>query len=216
MQKDESTEATEQDEINPWTDMLSSPRKTINWVTNGNSNLLSTLILLYLGGVYFGLAQAIANSRGDNNTITEIFSKAFLISGVGGLIYYHIYVWVIDFSASWFGGKGNFQKTRDALAWSMIPSIFGIFIVVAGSILFEEELFMSEAPEINASKFLTMSYLGFTGITWIITIWYVILLVVTIGEVQRLTIVRVVLTLLASTALIMLPIIALVFLFTQE
>lgn len=216
MNAEESAETSEQDEINPWADILTSPRKTIDWIAHGNSNIWVTLILIYLGGVYFGLTQAIANSVGDRKTITEIFTSAFLISGLGGLITYHIYIWVIDFSASWFGGKGNFQKTQVAFAWSKIPSILGIFIIVAACILFEEELFMSETPTIDSTEFLRISYLVFMTIIFMIAIWYIVLLVVTLSEVQRLSIGKVILTLLTSTALFILPIIALVFLFTLE
>jgi len=195
-----------QEEINPWIDIWLRPRKTIEWIVNNHPSIVTSLVLIYLGGVYFGIRQSEIKHYGDWKETQAILTSAILVSGLGGLIAYNILIWSIDFCALWFGGKGNFKKTQAAFAWSAVPSIAGIILTVLGYILFENELFTSETPMISGSIFLKISFWTYGILKLILGIWHVILFVVTISAVQRLSILRSILSLLTGAFLIMLPI----------
>jgi hypothetical protein len=78
--------------VNPWTDIWVRPRQTIDWITDNYSSLLITLILIYLGGVCFGIAQAELNRYGDSMSVGTIMALAIFLSGFGGLLTYNLWI----------------------------------------------------------------------------------------------------------------------------
>lgn len=191
-----------EEEITPSSDIITRPRLTFRWLIANDSTLVVTLFLVYVAGVYYGLGQAEANHVGDRKSILSIISAALLISGLGGLITFNILIWIIDFCASWFGGRGNFRKTLIAFGWSSVPSVAGLFLVAIGYLLFEDELFTTDTSNIESNSFLNSSFLLYTAMKWILAIWHLVLLVIGISEVQRLSILKSIFTLLTSTAFI--------------
>jgi hypothetical protein len=193
------------EEVNPWTDIWIRPRQTIDWIVENNSGLLTTIILIYLGGVHFGIAQAELNDYGDRKEVLDILKSSILISGLGGLITYNIWIWAIDFCSSWFGGKGNFKKTQIAFAWAMVPMIAGLILALIGYALFEEDLFTRETPNINGSQFFTIALWTYGILEIILGVWHIALIVVTLSQVQKLSIMKSIFSILLAFVLVMLP-----------
>lgn len=200
------------EEVNPWTDIWVRPTKTIDWIVENHSGLLTTLFLIYLGGVYFGIGQAELKNIGDRKEVGDILQSALLTSGLGGLVTYNMWVWAIDFCAGWFGGKGNFKKTQIAFAWSMLPSVASIVLAAIGLILFEDELFKTDTPTINSSDFLYISLWTYAIIEIVLGVWHIFLLVTTVAQVQRLTIIKSILSIGIGFILMLLPFIGIMFL----
>jgi len=200
------------EEVSPWTDIWVRPRQTIDWIIDNYSSLLTTIILIFLGGVYFGIGQAELKNYGDKKEVSNILTSSILISGLGGLITYNMWIWSIDFCASWFGGKGNFRKTQIAFAWAMLPMAAGLILTLIGYVLFEGELFTSETPNINGSGFLTISIWTYGILEVVLGIWHVVLLIVTVSQVQRLTIIKSIASISTGFLILILPLIGFIFL----
>jgi hypothetical protein len=198
--------------VNPWTDIWVRPRQTIDWITDNYSSLLITLILIYLGGVCFGIAQAELNRYGDSMSVGTIMALAIFLSGFGGLLTYNLWIWAIDFSASWFGGKGNFRKTQTAFAWAMLPTAVALILKLISCVLVKEELFTSETPNIDDSKFLTISLWTCGIFESVLGIWHIVLFVTTVSQVQRFSIIKSIASIVIGLLILILPIIGLVFL----
>ena len=196
----------------PWVDILVKPRKTIDWILINKSSIIIVLILLYLDGVVFGIGKAESAHYGDTDTIYNIITSALLISGLGGLIVYNISIWTISIAASWFGGKGNFKKTQIAYAWSTIPSIIFILITFIAYQFLNIELFTSATPYIHRNPSLMTAYLIYGALTIILTIWQVTLVVITISEVQKFSILKSILSIITGALLLIAPFIILVLL----
>jgi len=209
---EQTTDDIEIGEVSPWTDIWVRPRQTIDWIVDNYSSLLTTTILIYLGGVYFGIGQAELKDFGDRKEVSDILTSSIFISGLGGLITYNMWIWAIDFCASWFGGKGNFRKTQIAFAWAMLPMAAGLILSLIGYIIFEEELFTSETPNIDGSDFLTISLWTYGILEFFLGIWHIILLIVTVSQVQRLTIIKSIASIVTGLLILILPLIGLVFL----
>lgn len=202
----EQQEAEEPGVVGPWTDVWVRPRQTIEWIIDNYSSTLTTIVLIYLGGVHFGISAGEINHTGDKKEVGEILTGAFLISGLGGLVTYSIWIWAIDFCASWFGGKGNFRKTQIAFAWSMLPRIAGIVLALMGYILFEEELFTNETPNINTSDSLYVLFWIYRTGEMVLGMWHVVLVVVMVSHVQKISTIKSFLSIITAFVLLMLPI----------
>jgi hypothetical protein len=200
------------EEINPWTDIWIRPRQTIDFVINNSPSILTSVVLIYLGGVHFGIGQAEMKYYGDRKTISEILTTSIFISGLGGLLTYHLWIGAIDFLASLFGGKGNFRKTQAAFAWAMLPMIAGLILTIVGYIFFEEELFMSDKSNTNGSGFLTISFVVYRVLEVVLAIWHAVLLVVTISQVQRLKIAKSIVCVFGGILLLTLPLVGIILL----
>lgn len=200
------------EEVNPWIDIWFSPQKTINWIVNNYSSELTIIILIYFGGVYFGIGQSELKNYGDKISVGNIFINTILLSGLGGLLTYNIWIWAIDFCAHWFGGKGNFRKTQSAFAWAMLPMVAGIILTLIGYVLFEEELFTSETPKINESDFLTISFWMYGIIEFVLGAWHICLLVLTVSQVQQFSIFKSIASIVTGLAILILPLFGLIFL----
>jgi hypothetical protein len=200
------------EEVSPWTDIWVRPRQTIDWIIDNYASLLTTMFLIYLGGVYFGIGQAELKDHGDNMGVSTIITMTIFVSGFGGLLTYNIWIWAIDFCASWYGGKGNFRKTQIAFAWAMLPMAAGLILTLIGYVLFEEELFTSETPNIDGSDFLTISLWTYGILELVLGVWHIILLVVTVSQVQRFSIIKSMASILTGLLILILPLIGLVLL----
>ncbi|MBI3221193.1 MAG: YIP1 family protein [Bacteroidetes bacterium] len=202
------------EEVNPWIDIWSRPRQTIDWIIENNSSLLTTVVLIYLGGVCFGIRQAEVKELGDKISVGTILTMTLFVSGFGGLLTYNIWIWAIDFCASWFGGKGNFRKTQTAFAWSMLPMVAGLILAIIGYVLFEEELFTSETPNIDGSDFLTISVWVYGILELALVVWQIVLLVATVSQVQRFSVAKSIASIVTGFLILIVPIVALVLLMT--
>jgi hypothetical protein len=200
------------EEISPWTDIWVRPRQTMDWIIANYSSLLTAIVLIYLGGVYFGIGQAEIKDYGDKMEVGRILTMTIFVSGFGGLLTYNIWIWAIDFCASWFGGKGNFRKTQLAFAWAMLPMAAGLILTLIGYVLFEEELFTSETPNIDGSDFLTISLWTYGILELMLGVWHIALLVVTVSQVQRFSIVKSIASIVTGLLILILPLIGLVLL----
>ena len=200
------------EEVSPWTDIWVRPRQTMDWIIDNYSSLSTTMFLIYLGGVYFGIGQAELKDYGDKMSVGTIITMIIFVSGFGGLLTYNIWIWAIDFCASWYGGKGNFGKTQIAFAWAMLPMAAGLILTLIGYVLFEEELFTSETPNIDGSDFLTISLWIYGILELVLGVWHIVLLVVTVSQVQNFSIVKSIASIVTGLLILILPLIGLVLL----
>ncbi|HEX5170426.1 MAG TPA: Yip1 family protein [Cyclobacteriaceae bacterium] len=180
----------EAEQINPWMDIWTRPRQTIDWIIGNHSSLLTTLTLIYVGGVCFGIQQAEVKSLGDQKELSNILITSIFISGLGGLVIYNLWVFAIEFCSLLFGGKGNFKKTQTAFAWAMLPVIASLILTLIGYVLFGEELFASKKSNIDSSDFLTVSFWTYAIIKFLLGIWHLVLIIILVSQVQKLPVIK--------------------------
>ena len=79
-------------------------------------------------------------------------------------------------------------------------------------LLFEEELFTSETPNIDGSDFLTISLWTYGILELVLGVWHIVLLVVTVSQVHRFSIIKSIASILTGLLILILPLIGLVLL----
>lgn len=94
----------------------------------------------------------------------------------------------------------------------MLPMVAGLILTLIGYALFEEELFTSDTPTINGSDFLTISLWIYGVLELALGAWHIVLLVATVSQVQRFSVVKSIASIVAGLLILILPLIGLVLL----
>jgi hypothetical protein len=187
----------ESEEINPWVDIWVHPQTTIEWVSK-NSAPWIPWALLYAGAVKRGVEKALSSGSDE---MGDMLLKAFLVSGVGGLIVYLVVLGAIHFCSTWFGGNGTFGKTLTASGWSMVPMLASLFLAMIGFLVF-----VDSDIEAGVMKY---AYWGYGAVQLVLGLWSIVLWVATVAQVQQYSIGRSIASMLCATLLIVGPFIAL-------
>ena len=121
------------------------PRWVMQNITTENMPLSLLLLLMYFAGVAYGFGRAEFRNLGETLELSQIMLIVFVVSGLGGLITYHLAIALVNFVATRIlKGSGNFESSRYASVLSMIPSFFLALTGVLSAIVFGENAFKSD------------------------------------------------------------------------
>lgn len=194
---------------NPWLSIWLSPKQTAQWLLNGNTNQITAIVLIYIGGVAYGINQAEIKGLGYVKEASDIFLNAIIFSGLGGLAVYSVLIWAIDFVAMWLGGKGGVKNTRTVFAWAFIPTIASLFLKLVMYIFIGDDMFRGGVLAEN--EVMRLVYMVYGGAILALEIWHFILLILLIGVAQKLSFGNSFLSLIGGFLVIFVPLIVLVF-----
>ncbi len=119
--QDNQTEVKEAAKLNPWISMLTKPRSTIQYIAD-NSPYKHFFILVFVCSIVAGIISTVEHP----STFTEAVFNIFLLSPLLMFLYIFAYAFLIWITGYLFNGKGNNKSIRAALAWSMMPFLWGI------------------------------------------------------------------------------------------
>ncbi len=145
--------------MNPWTSIWLKPRATIQQIVDSNPTRW-VLLLAAMTGFSSALDQASLKSLGDKYEMPVIFVMAAIAGPICGIIALYIGGALLRWTGAWIGGQGSAQHIRAAVAWSSVPYIWGLLLWIPAVLLFGNELFTIETPEMDANLTLLMWYLG--------------------------------------------------------
>jgi len=101
------------------------------------------LTLLTLGGIARAIDRATQQHQGDTMSITGILLLALLGGGLFGWMTYLLYAWGMSVTGRWLGGQADYDTLRVILAWSLVPSISTLLLLVPQVLIFGNDLFKS-------------------------------------------------------------------------
>ena len=170
--------------INPWASMWTSPRSTIRSIVNVNPKYgVFYIAWIYALHSYFFLASYW--SFGLSFSFSSILLVGFLFSPVIGLIWVYIAGWVLYFTGRCLGGHAPVAHLRTAAAWSKLPSSISLLMWVILMISSTDLVF------INGVSGPSTLFIHF--ILLILGIWSLVLLILSVQEVQGFTLSRTIL-----------------------
>jgi hypothetical protein len=191
--------------FNPWLTMWFRPRETIQSIIDRNPGK-SVLLLVSLSGISKSIGNASIKHLGDKNQSLDFFFQTIISGIISGVIGLYIFGFLLKHAGRWLGGNSNSKNIRAAIAWSCIPVAWSLLLLIPELAIFGKELFKSTAPTIEAHPFLTLGFV-ITEIT--ISIWSLILLFISIGQVHGFSAWRGLGACLIAMTLIFLPLIGL-------
>lgn len=176
-------ESIKKQTINPWVTMWTKPRATIQQIVDTNPERL-VLVLAAIAGFSKALDRASMRSMGDKLEWPIIFLIAAIAGPIGGIISLYIGSALIRWTGNWIGGKSTSENIRAAIAWSSVPTIWALVLWIPELVLFGQELFTTETPNIDANVSLALVLFGFAAIEITIGVWAFIVLLKCLGQVQ--------------------------------
>lgn len=114
---------------NPWIWMWFTPRKVMRQIIDFDP-AYRVFTLGALTGIYRLLNQAIKQGYGDFMSLPTILILCLILGSIAGILGIFISGWYFRWVGSWFGGKANAEEVRAAIAWSSMPDIVMLVLVL--------------------------------------------------------------------------------------
>jgi len=164
--------------------------------------------LLILGGIGRAIDRASMKNMGDDMSTFAVLGIAFFAGALLGWITYYIYAWGMSVTGKWLKGTAEPEKFRTIIAYSLIPSICALALVIPEVMIFGDELFRSEP--IHDSIFQDIMLLVFAMTKIILGIWSLVILVKGISLIQNFTTGKAVLNMFLPGIVLLVPLLLIV------
>lgn len=189
----------------PWVSIWTRPRATMRTILETHHGRL-VLPLAMLGGFAAVLNNASFRNMGDSSSVPHIFLVSAMAGPVAGLIGLYIGGVLLAWTGRWLNGQATGRDVRAVLAWSNIPLIWGLLLWIPELMLFGKEMFTRETPRLDASLFLAITFLGFTAVGFVLTVWTIIIFIQCLAEAQRFSIGKTLGNIVVAVLAVLIPI----------
>jgi hypothetical protein len=197
---------------NPFLTIWTRPRVTIRRIVDTNPSL-HVVPLAMAGGVIQTIDRAVQRNAGDVLSLPAIIALAVFLGPFGGLIGLFVGGWFTRTTGRWLGGRATPEQVRAAIAWSFIPGLATIPILIVQIGFFGRDLFTQSKLTVGSDSFLTV-VLMVTGVLEVVLgIWSFVILLKCVGEVQGFSAWKALGSLILIFLVIFVPIMLLVILF---
>jgi len=161
--------------INPWATMWTSPRSTIRTVVNVNPRY-GVFYLAWIYALQSFLYFASYWSFGLSYSFFTILIAGIVLSPLIGMIWVYFMAWIFFLTGKWIRGTAPLSHLRAAVAWSILPSsltlLMWLILMIAGT-----DMVFVHGVSGPSSLFIHF-------ISLVIWIWSVVLLIISVREVQ--------------------------------
>jgi hypothetical protein len=196
-------------ESNPWFTIWLNPRKTMREILDSDPTRM-VIVLSVLGGIAESLDKAEAKHMGDKLPLPAILAICLILGPIGGLLSVYFGGAIIKWTGSWIGGRGSTTDIRAALAWSNIPIIWALLLVIPKILLIGQDLFTS-TPILDSAPTLKMLFIVFGLADLVIGIWSGFVTLKCLAEAQRFSAWKALLNIILPGVIILVPILIVVF-----
>jgi Yip1 domain len=168
---------------NPFLTIWTRPRATIRGIVDTNP-FLHVIPLALVRGIVQTIDRAVQQNAGVALSLPTILALAVFLGPLGGLIGLFVGGWFTRTSGRWLGGSATPEQVRAAIAWSSVPDLATIPILMIQIGLFGREMFTLQKPTIWSDP-LHGAILVVSGLLEaVLGIWSFVILLKCVGEVQ--------------------------------
>jgi uncharacterized membrane protein YidH (DUF202 family) len=197
---------------NPFLTIWTRPRATIRGIVDTNP-FLHVVPLAMAGGVVQAIDRAIQRNAGDAFSLPAIIALAVFLGPIGGLIGLFVGGWFTRTAGRWLGGHATPEQVRAAIAWSFIPVLATIPILIIQIGFFGRDLFTQSNVTVDSDRFLAVVLMVTGVLEAVLGIWSFVILLKCVGEVQGFSAWKALGSLILIGLVIFVPIMLLVILF---
>jgi len=177
--------------LNPWIYIWVRPRETIRQIVNAAPDYL-VIPLAVMAGLAQALDKAIGRSYGDDFPWPILLFMLIIFGGLGGIASLYIGGAVFRWAGSKLGGVATSEEVRAAIAWSSVPQIIIIGLILIHIFIYRGEAFTSQTPKMDAFTEQNLAFsllflvfnISFLAISVVMGIWNLVILSKTLGEVH--------------------------------
>lgn len=179
------------------------PTETLNFIINNCPEKYVT-ILIVLGGLVNALDKAFTRNSNSDKSLIEVLPIAIIIGLLFGWITYYIYAYALSIVGEWIGGKSQPKDFRTIIGWALVPLISTLILLIPQIFIFGDDLLLEDYD--NENIILTMIYLGFIIIEFVLAIWSLVIFVKGIMIIQEFRIGKAILNMIMPGLMILIPI----------
>ncbi len=175
---------SENQALNPWISIWIKPRLTIQRIVDSNPKYMVHVLASVYG--FIGLLNAMGESGvGDHLEWPVIFIAAAPLGVLYGLIVTYITGALIYWTGKWIHGKATFQEVLAAIAWSYVPIIWTLLLLIPELAILGQEFFTTASPTIESGPFSVRVLLySYESLKIIIIFWSIFVTLQCLGQVQ--------------------------------
>ena len=138
--------------------------------------------LLMLGGIARSLDRASQHDYGDRTSTLTLLLTAIFVGGLTGWISYYVYGWSMSVTGRWLGGRASSEQFRTVVAWSLVPTVVALALIIPQAVIFGDDLFRSEPRDTSA--FAENARVAFGLVDAVMAIWTLVILVCGVRHLQ--------------------------------
>jgi hypothetical protein len=183
------------------------PKQTLQYVLRYCPDKYLYIIFI-LAGVSRAIDRASTQSMGDNQSTIFILIIAIIAGGLFGWISYYFYSWLMKVSGKWMDGKATFDEYRTVVAWSLIPTVSSLVLLVPELMIFGDDLFRSEMSDPTVAKGIIMICFGLLEMS--LGIWTLVILVKGVSLIQNFGTGKAILNVFMPVFILLIPILLIV------
>lgn len=186
--------------VDPWFAIFTRPRKAIREVLV-NGPVWPALLLAAVGGICGFLSDARLESLGNGLRFDVILIVACIFGPLVGLASLYVLGACLFLTGRVLGGRAPAPDVRLALGWSSALTLPELLIWGIGILVIGPELFTSATPRVNASATLQAVSAASLVLELALGVGFLVVLAISLSEVQRFGIWRSLASLLLASAL---------------
>lgn len=178
-----------------------SPKATLRYALKSN-NRFTIYILLFLGAIAYGFYKGINDQKFEDITFLNLVLLYVIASGLFGLISIYIFTSILRLTGEFLGGNASGSEYRSALAWSSIPAIVGLFLLIPGYLILGLDILQGFAAVYESPIYSTINTIFFI-IYYALMIWSLVIFVRGIQLIQNFSLLRTIGNLLLPSVVFM-------------
>jgi hypothetical protein len=173
---------------NPWLTIWTSPRETIKKIVAKDPNQSIWILASIIGfGYLYDLAMELPGF------VVLVLLPMAVLSPFLGMVLLNIEAWIYLKVGEWLKGRAKFQVVRAAGAWSSIPMIPLIPVIMGLELI----PFIRDVS-ISSAAFLVSLYIALLTVLFVLIVWSIVIQIGTISQVQRFSICRATVNVMAA------------------
>ena len=169
--------------LNPWFSIWMQPRDTIQQIVDEDPKHMVLLLAILPALIKVFITFKINMLHGGRPSFLPLFVSivAGLITSIIGL---YIYGALTRWTGTWFDGEASAVNIRAAIAWSMVPTIFSLSLLLLGIALFGEITLTGDQTAGRTDNTLPLVQIIFLVLRVATAIWSFVIYLKMLSQVQ--------------------------------
>ena len=181
--------------MNPWLNIWIRPRRTMRYIFDTSPHDY-VILLAALAGIVKALERSFEQENIYDFGFGFVLFLIFIIGPVGGIVSLYVMGVILTIGGDLLGGKAESHEIRAVVAWSSIPQIAAVFLIMPQIFLEGPEAFASVTPVFDMrvasdpqfTLLVTATYSAIFVLTIIFAIYSLLIYFIGLSEAHRFSI----------------------------
>ena len=160
-------------------------------------------LILILAAISIAISRVLETSLGDSKSLLEIIGYSVIGGATIGYLFLLLYIKLIHWTGKLFNAKGEFKSIHKAFAAATLPLAFRTLSFCILILLFGNEIFQSHFNVAFLSNSEALIYQAILALDFILIIWTLVLIIISLRIVQEISIIKSVFNYLLPAVILM-------------